>query len=1509
MGAPQLNTYAYYDGNWKVDPTFQGPVTISGKPGVTWVSLNWTPPPSGLATNLAGYVVCRSLPNAKSAPQFIQDGSSTIVYVGTGTHFGDLPLSENTTELLNADSGLLPGTTYWYSVFAVTPPPAQPDNAFPIFTPGSISPALSISITTLSSSAYLNLINDGIFANVTNTNSSWIFQPELGASSAVNVKPSTTAGPFLISGGTDAGKCCNGVNCYIPTTPNQCNQTNIDPNDPVININSDSLFSEYMTVQMPITSCLGVCAVGDTGCPRGRCIYSASEGGGCRPDNLINPAEPTLGRWCDSTNFPNTNPPTPPPACNCPASAPPNSTQVIYQTYKPPGGLVPGKLYSFSIWYRTNNPISANLAINGNNQTYTPKITVYGNDGPSEPSYKTTSILGSFQSEQYLENEGSKGNDDSAGKAVACSTSDDSTSCQRAAAYSNAANYQFYSNFTGIWQQAAFTFTIGSTEPSAIVNAYNTTGDPVQAYYAGSTKPETTFDAFTVSIEIPPNVSGNPNGYMDFANAELYEGPLPYTDPYWYINLNKTSSKNLVFNSNFWGVQTETQGTVSPGWNYPPALNMAPESQSCGAPCTGNAIVCLDSSKNLVTTASCASTCKGTCDVNTVCQGGTGSCVGSCTPNVGTCNIDNSYTCTGGFGTCTGDCTLSKVCELPSGGTGIGDCSGTCTGTCTYAEPMCQINANESCSGICNPPSTNPPTVPPPRAGACSCHTDKEVCTFPDNSDGTSGGNCTLAYSIVCPSNPCSDVGDYCKPSAPVPTCVNGTGSCSGSCEGTCSSTCQNGSGTCGQDPKSNPGCSGSAQGTGICSAGTGNCTGAAVCLDTSNPLYSMYAKTQSPICAPNQPGISSYLAIQGCSCQTITVEQANLKGSMGWFMGSFGLAPNTTYTLSFDIMVIENTNPTIPPSNNTFDIYINDITGTTFQYTSLTFTSDVSTATGFVPSTHYTAGNAPITFITPATPINLDLQFQIYKKSLSVGIKNVQINAIGGEIYGIQNPHPALLTKPSTTSSANGSDAILWRLPESATNKDCKQCVLFGETANSGDLKELLGWPQGLTLFNGFSHTGNFVDNFNIVTDTDTYLSSTLNFGSNTNVMQLNVENYDDTGVTSNSSAFIMSNGYYGSGQWDVWVKLNEVLDANKNVLMNTDTSQPTNGPANPIGCTFAFWIFHGLDYSVAGGPKILNEPSPFRNTEIDIEMNGSCPDYSFNFTNSTGRLNGWGGQAGGDGSNFTMHTYMPEDPTTKTQINLNDGKYHKLSILYHSGIDPTPDKISPNAIPNPTNATAYPNYPTARIPGFVKWFVDDIEWGCGWTGNTYGQDNVPMTATRMVVGPWNPGWAGCSVCCANSTLPNNGVCPCPSGAAPMTTADGETIPATQCVTWDTATFNIAQIQFTPICEDCLLPTSKLPYCPAVSLPARPNPTELPPNAASNAPNIITAASGSCGANNVGPPNRDRTLPESKSFMVVPPMGCNFAGECCNGSQCNADTSGTCKSDGSTQGAYCEFS
>jgi hypothetical protein len=145
-------------------------------------------------------------------------------------------------------------------------------------------------------------------------------------------------------------------------------------------------------------------------------------------------------------------------------------------------------------------------------------------------------------------------------------------------------------------------------------------------------------------------------------------------------------------------------------------------------------------------------------------------------------------------------------------------------------------------------------------------------------------------------------------------------------------------------------------------------------------------------------------------------------------------------------------------------------------------------------------------------------------------------------------------------------------------------------------------------------------------------------------------------------------------------------------------------------------------------------------------------------------------------------MHTLMPNtDSSNPEQITLLDGKYHKLTFVLNSGYD------------NPVVTDSSRN--NTRLCGYIKWYVDDIAWGCGWIGANYGFDNIANTAMRFVVGPWFPvNWAGCMCpsqfpCVQNSNDPSNNCKSCDWSACEA-----------QNMIWHQATFYYSYMSYKPL-------------------------------------------------------------------------------------------------------------
>lgn len=97
--------------------------------------------------------------------------------------------------------------------------------------------------------------------------------------------------------------------------------------------------------------------------------------------------------------------------------------------------------------------------------------------------------------------------------------------------------------------------------------------------------------------------------------------------------------------------------------------------------------------------------------------------------------------------------------------------------------------------------------------------------------------------------------------------------------------------------------------------------------------------------------------------------------------------------------------------------------------------------------------------------------------------------------------------------------------------------------------------------------------------------------------------------------------------------------------------------------------------------------------------------------------RANSWGGKFGGEGGNVSLRPRIGDLVV--------DGEFHTYAYEWHAGGD-------------------------GRDP-YVAWFVDDVEVA-RYSGELFGQDNVPHRASRFWVGIWFPasayrdhvGWAG---------------------------------------------------------------------------------------------------------------------------------------------------------------------
>lgn len=212
-------------------------------------------------------------------------------------------------------------------------------------------------------------------------------------------------------------------------------------------------------------------------------------------------------------------------------------------------------------------------------------------------------------------------------------------------------------------------------------------------------------------------------------------------------------------------------------------------------------------------------------------------------------------------------------------------------------------------------------------------------------------------------------------------------------------------------------------------------------------------------------------------------------------------------------------------------------------------------------------------------------------------------------------------------------------------------------------------------------------------------------------------------------TGAIIMTRDYFTSGRYDVFAKIGDVYDKNS-------VRDPQFKNIGPIGCSFAIWPYSQINYQKTHNPRLLDQPSPIRNSEIDIEIPADVPKKAGNFSFSHGRLNTWGGQRGGEGNNVELHRKMPKN------IHPIDGQFHQFTIVWHAGAE---------------KENEY-----ERTPGFIRWYVDTGDtlkeehlWA-EWKGSTYGFDNIPYRCSRLYLGcwfplgsysqsgVWTPGWAG---------------------------------------------------------------------------------------------------------------------------------------------------------------------
>ena len=183
--------------------------------------------------------------------------------------------------------------------------------------------------------------------------------------------------------------------------------------------------------------------------------------------------------------------------------------------------------------------------------------------------------------------------------------------------------------------------------------------------------------------------------------------------------------------------------------------------------------------------------------------------------------------------------------------------------------------------------------------------------------------------------------------------------------------------------------------------------------------------------------------------------------------------------------------------------------------------------------------------------------------------------------------------------------------------------------------------------------------------------------------------------GRTTRVGATIVTRDYYASGRYEVRARVPQTL-----------------------GAASAFWSYHYIEYHPSQ-PEYWTEPNRIRNSEIDWEFPTARDDGSLNDPVSFehARANTWGGKFGGEGGNVSLRPDIGEL--------VADGEFHTYAYEWHAGGD-------------------------GRDP-FVAWFVDDVEVA-RYTGESFGQDNVPHRASRFWIGIWFPasgyrdqvGWAG---------------------------------------------------------------------------------------------------------------------------------------------------------------------
>jgi len=213
-----------------------------------------------------------------------------------------------------------------------------------------------------------------------------------------------------------------------------------------------------------------------------------------------------------------------------------------------------------------------------------------------------------------------------------------------------------------------------------------------------------------------------------------------------------------------------------------------------------------------------------------------------------------------------------------------------------------------------------------------------------------------------------------------------------------------------------------------------------------------------------------------------------------------------------------------------------------------------------------------------------------------------------------------------------------------------------------------------------------------------------------------LKINTYGNLAPNAREGGMIASRDFFASGRYDAWVKMGPVYDEQGNILDGEE----------PIGCAFAIFPFHFINYSDSQ-PQWYDEIDNVRNTEVDWEFPADVPKGNVDpnpphcpIINFSGvRCNSWGGQRGGVVGNIEMHETLPQG------VNAADGTFHQYTLVWSSGIE------------NPDGT---------RTPGYIEWYLDTGDRlrkrrrVARFEGNSYGFDNVPNKACRLELGAWFP-------------------------------------------------------------------------------------------------------------------------------------------------------------------------